>query len=62
MRIENLELRRKLDELETEKTQIQQKHLSEVRIFIAVTCHSVVSVKTEAKLLDRQKLTLFCFS
>ncbi|KAF2365634.1 hypothetical protein FHG87_003615 [Trinorchestia longiramus] len=31
LRFENLELRRKLDEIESEKSQIQQKHLSELR-------------------------------
>lgn len=30
MRIENLELRRKIDDLETLKTELQQKHLKEV--------------------------------
>lgn len=30
LRIENLELRRKIDDLETLKTELQQKHLKEV--------------------------------
>ena len=30
LRLENLELRRKLDDLETEKSKLQQKHLVEV--------------------------------
>lgn len=31
LRIENMELRRKIDDLETSKTEMQQKHLKEVR-------------------------------
>lgn len=32
MRIENMELRRKIDDLETQNTEMQQKHLKEVSV------------------------------
>jgi hypothetical protein len=42
LRFENLELRRKLDEVESEKTQLQQKHLTEVGGCRLLACKRLV--------------------